>query len=84
MDWMPLDFAKPLLIRTTACAERICCLQHYSQVVPAYITQQAICSLTVTITGLPRVHSDVVAYQDVKKPRYIIAKNATLVFVLCV
>ena len=64
---MPLDFAKPLLIRTTACSERICCLQHYSQVVPAYITLQAICSLTVTITGLPRAHSDVVAYQDVKK-----------------
>ena len=28
-----LAFAKPLSLRTTACTERVCCLQHYSQVV---------------------------------------------------
>ena len=31
--------------------------------------------LAVPITGLPRAHSDDVAYQDVKEPCYIIAKN---------
>ena len=41
------------------------------------------CSLTVSITGLPRAHSDGVAYQDVKETRYvIIAKNAMSVFML--
>ena len=50
-------------------------LQHYSSVVAAYITQQTICSLMVSITGLPRTQSDGVAYQDVKERRYIIAKN---------
>ena len=58
---MPLAFAKPLLMRTTICAERFCRLQHYSQVVVAYITLQTIFSLTVSITGLPRAHNDGVA-----------------------
>ena len=31
--------------------------------------------LTVSITGLPSVQSDDVAYQDVKEPRFIIAKK---------
>ena len=79
---MPLAFAKPLLMRPTVCTERGCCLQHYLQVVAAYITLQTICSLTVSITRLTRVHSDGVAYQDVKEPRYIIAKNAMPVFIL--
>ena len=47
-----------------------------------YITQQTICSLTVCITGLPRAHSDGVAYHDVKEPRYIIAKYPMSVFML--
>ena len=42
---------------------------------------KTICSLTVSITGLPRAHSDGVAYQDVKEPRYIIAKNAMSFFI---
>ena len=67
---------------TTACTERVCRLQHYSQVVAAYITLKTICSLTVSITGLPRAHSDGVASQDVKEPRYIIAKNAMSAFML--
>ena len=45
---------------------------------------QTICSLTVSITGFPKTHSDSVAYQDVKEPWYIIAKNAMLVFMLTV
>ena len=53
-----------------------------TQVVATYITLQTICSLTVSITGLPRAHSDGVAYQDVKERRYIIAKNAMSVFML--
>ena len=79
---MPLVFAEPLLMRTTACIERVCRLQRYSQVAAAYITLQTICSLTVSITGLPRAHRDSVTYQDVKEPRYIIAKNAMLAFML--
>ena len=75
---MPLAFAKPLLMRTTSCTERVCRLQHYSQVVAAYITLQTICSLTVSITELPRAHSDGVAYQDVKEPRYIIVKKCNV------
>ena len=45
-------------------------------------TLQTICCFTVSITGLSRAHSDGVAYQDVKEPRYVIAKNAMLVFML--
>ena len=82
IDWMPLAFTQPLLTRTTACTERICCLQHYSEVLAAYITLQTICSLTVSNTGLLRAQSDGVAYQNVKEPRYIIAKNAMSVFIL--
>ena len=41
------------------------------------------CSLTVSITGLPRAHSNGVAYQDVKETRdIIIAKNTMSVFML--
>ena len=71
-----------LLMRTTACTERVCHLQHYSQVVPAHTTLQTIYRLTVSITGLQRPHSDGEAYEDVKKPRYIIVKNPMLVFML--
>ena len=70
---MTLAFAEPLLMRTTACKERVCCQQHYLQVIAAYITLQTICSLTVSITGFIN-HRDRVSYQDVKGPRYIIAK----------
>ena len=48
------------------------------------ITQQTICCLMVSITGLARDYSNNVAYQDVKKPQYIIAKNAMSVFTLTV
>ena len=72
---MPLAFAKPLLMHTTACTERVYRIQHYSQIVAAYIILKTICSLMVSITALPRAHSDGVAYQDVKKHRYIIAKK---------
>ena len=86
IDWMPLDFAEPLLMRTTTCTKRACRLRYYSQVGVAYIIQQTISSLAVSITGLPRAHSNGVAYQDVKEPRYIIAKkkkkNAMSVFML--
>ena len=75
IDWMPLDFAEPLLMRTTTCTKRVCRLRYYSQVGVAYIIQQTISSLAVSITGLPRAHSNGVAYQDVKEPRYIIAKT---------
>ena len=67
-------------MRTTTCTERVCCLQHYSLVVAAYINLQTIYSLTAYITGLPRTHN--LAYQDVKEPRYIIAKNLMSVFML--
>ena len=77
---MPLAFDVPLLVGTTACTGRVCGLQHCSKVVAAYITLQTICSLTVSITGLPNAHSDGVAYQDVNEPRYITVKNAMLVF----
>ena len=70
---MPLDFAEPLLIRTVTCTKRVCHLHYYSQVGVAYIIVQTISSLTVSITGLPMAHSNGVAYQDVKEPRYIIA-----------
>ena len=79
---MHLAFAEPLLMRTTTCTERVCRLQHYSQVVAVYITLQTICSFTVSTTGLARAHSDGVAYQDVKQLRYIIAKNAMFAFML--
>ena len=75
---MPLAFTEPLLMRATACTERVCQLQHYSQLVAAYITLQTICSRTVSITGLPRAHSDGVAYQNVKEPRHIIAKKCNV------
>ena len=80
IDWMPLVFTEPLLMHTTACTKRVCHLQHYSQAFTAHITLQIIFSLTVSVTGLPRAHSNGVAYQDVKRPRHIIAKNAMLVF----
>ena len=80
---MPFAFVEPMLMRTTACTERVCRLQHYLQVVAAYITQQTICSLTVSITGFPRAHSDGVAYQDVKELRYIIAKYITVSRAVC-
>ena len=67
-------------MRTTTCTDRVCHLQQFSLVVAAYITLQAIESLTVSITGLTRAHSKGRAYQDVKEPRYIIAKNTTSVF----
>ena len=57
---MPLAFGEQLLMRSR--------LQHYSQVVAAYITMQTVSGLTVSITGLPRAHSDGVVYQDVKEP----------------
>ena len=74
IDWKPLAFAYPLLICTTVCRERVCRLQQYSQVVAAYNNLQTIFSLTVSIIGLPRAHSDDVAYQDVKESWFIIAK----------
>ena len=61
---MALGFAEPFLIDTTVCTERVCRLQYYSQVVAVYITLQTICSLTISISGLPRAHSDGVAYPD--------------------
>ena len=82
IDRMSFAFAEQLLMRTTASTERVCPLQHYSQVVAAYITLQTICSLTVWIIRLPRAHSNGEAFQDVKKPRYIIAKNSVLVFIM--
>ena len=81
---MPLALVEPLLMRTTTCTERVFHLQHYSQVVAAYITLETIDSLTISITGLPRGHNDGVANQDVKEPRYIIAKNAMSVFMMSV
>ena len=57
-------------------------LQPYSQIVTPYITLQTICSLAVSITGLPRIHSDGAGYQDVKEPGNIIAKNAMSIFML--
>ena len=51
---MPLAFAEPLLIRTIPCTERVCRLKHYSQLVTDYIPLQTICSLTVSINGLPK------------------------------
>ena len=29
IDWMPLAFAKLLLMRSTTCTERVCRLEHY-------------------------------------------------------
>ena len=60
-------------MRTTTCTKRACRLHYYSQVGVAY--PATISSLTVSIIGLPRAHSNGVAYQDVKEPRYIIAKT---------
>ena len=79
---MPLTFAEPLLMRTTACTERVCHLRQYSKVVAAYINLQTICSLMVSITRMPRAHSVVVAYQNVKEPRYIIAMSIFMLNVL--
>ena len=64
------------------CTERVYRLQHYSQAVAAYITMKTTFNLTILITGLPRAHRDGAAYQDVKKPRNIIAKNGISVFML--
>ena len=69
-------------MRTTECTERVCHLQHYSHAGAAYMTLETIYHLTVSITGLPEAHSTNVAYQDIKEPRYIIAKNTMLVFIL--
>ena len=79
---MPLAFAKPLLMRSVAFTEKVFHLKHYSEVGTAYSIQQTICSLTALIIGLPKAHSDGVAYQDVKKPRNFIEKNAMSVFML--
>ena len=79
---MLLVFAEPLLMCTTTCTERDCHLQHYLQVLADCITLQTICSLMVSITGLPRTHSDGVVYQDLKEPLYIIAKNAMSIFMV--
>ena len=79
IDWMPLAFTEPLLTHTI---ERVCHLKHYLKVVAAYITRKTICSLTVSITGLTKAHSDSAAQQDVMEPLYIIAKNAMSVFML--
>ena len=40
------------------------------------------CSLMVSITGLPRAHTNGVAYEDVKEPQHMIAKSAMSVFIL--
>ena len=65
---------------TTTCAGRGFRLQHYSEVVAAYITLQTIFNLTVSITGLPMAHSNGVVYQDVKEPRHIIVKKCNVCF----
>ena len=57
-DWMLLAFTELFLMPTNAFTERVCRLKHYSLVVAACITLQTICSLTVSITGLTRAHSD--------------------------
>ena len=62
IDWMPLAFTEPLLRYTI---ERVFHLKHYLKAVAAYITRKTICSLTVSITGLSKAHSDVAAQQDV-------------------
>ena len=77
-----LAFAELLLTHTTSCTERVFGLQHYSLVFTVYITLKTICSLTVSITGFSRAHSDGVAYQGVKEPWYIIGKNEMSVFML--
>ena len=69
-------------MRTIACTERVCRLQHYLQVVAGYSTLQTIYRLTVSITGLQRPHSDSVTYEDAKEPRYIIVKNPMSDFML--
>ena len=82
IDWIPLAFTKRMLMRTTTCTEKACRLQHYPQVVAAYITLKTVCSLPTSITGFPRAHSNGVAYQGVKEPRYIFPKTAMSVFIL--
>ena len=67
---------------TTACTERVSRLQHYSHLFTAEITMQKLCTFTVSITGLPRSHSDGVDYYDIKEHHYIIPKIAILVFML--
>ena len=79
---MSLTFTKPLLMQNNACTERVSHIQHYSQVVAVYTTLQTICSLMVSMTGLPKAYSDGVAYPDVKEPQYSIAKKTILVFIL--
>ena len=71
-------FAEPLLMRTTPCIERVCRLKHYSQVVAVHITLREIFSLTVSINGLPKTHSNGIAHQDVKEHQYIIAKKCNV------
>ena len=74
-----LVLAEALLMRTAACTERICCIQHYPQLVAAYLSLQTIRSLTVSITGLPRAHNDGEPYQDVKELGILLQKcNAGL------
>ena len=69
-------------MRIITCTERVYRLQHYSQVVAAYTTMKTTFNLTILITVLRRAHRIGVAYEDVKKPRYIIAKNRISVFML--
>ena len=38
--------------------------------------------MAVSVAGLPRAHIDGVAHEDVKEPRYIVAKIAKSVFML--
>ena len=71
--WMPLGFAEPLLMRTITSIGIVCHLQNYSQVVTACIPLQTNYSLTISIAGFLRVHSDSVIYEDVTEPGYIIA-----------
>ena len=70
---MPLGFAEPLLMRTITSIEIVCHLQNYSRVVTACITLQTNYSLTISIAGFIRAHSDSIIYEDVMEPGYIIA-----------
>ena len=77
-----LVFTEALLMRSTACTERLCCLQHYPQLVTAYLNLQRIRSLTVSITGLLRAHNDGAGYQDIKELDILLQKLQLLVFML--
>ena len=73
---MPLDLAEPLLKPVQKE------LQHLWQVVAAYITLQTICTLTISIIGLPSTDNNGVASQKVKEPWYITGKIIMLAFLL--